>query len=403
MKIVMRPPGFLCALTARLLGSCKQARVSTAEWRSVARTWEDLARSDPLWAVLSEPDKRARQWNVETFFETGEELVERVLSRAEAAGARMKHEFAVDFGCGVGRLSRALARRFDKVIGIDVSETMLTIARELNKDRAGLTFVLNQHDHLRSMPDACADFVCSHITLQHLRPALAERYIREFFRITRPGGYVYFQLPSHLIPSDAETHMSSDHCRAELDICSVPKVLGPGLVGHLTVRIRNAGPAAWRAPLYLGNHWRDLDGEVTRYDDGRSPLPPLMSGETAEITLAVAAPEQPGAYQLEVDIVQEGVRWFADVGNPTSSVSIDVIAGAKDERGMPSPRAVVDNIDPVYVPAPAFEMHGISRGRVEQIASESSMRLIRCDDYLSDWLSHEYVFEKLGATHSSPR
>lgn len=399
----MRLPVFLCDLSARLLGSRKQPRVSTEEWRSVARTWEDLARSDPLWAVLSEPDKRARQWNADAFFETGEELVEKILSRAETAGARVKYGLAVDFGCGVGRLSRALARRFDKVIGIDVSETMVRIARELNKEHAGLSFLLNQRDDLRSLPDAFADFVCSHITLQHLRPAIAECYIRDLFRIARPGGYVYFQLPSHLIAPDVETRMSADDCRAELTISSAPKVLGPGLVGRLAVRIRNAGPAAWRAPLYLGNHWRELDGKVRRYDDGRSLLPPLTSGETAEVILVVAAPALPGVYQLEVDVVQEGVRWFADVGNSTSSVSIDVKAGAQDELGPPSQRAIVDNIDPVYAPAPAFEMHGISRSRVEQIASEASMCIIRCDDYQTDWLSHEYVFEKLGSTRSSPR
>ena len=41
----------------------------------------------------------------------------------------MKHRLAVDFGCGVDRLSSALAHRFNEVIGIEASETMVTIAR----------------------------------------------------------------------------------------------------------------------------------------------------------------------------------------------------------------------------------------------------------------------------------
>lgn len=101
---------------------------STDDWRPVARTWEAHARSDPLWAVFSEPGKRGRKWDVDAFLETGEEFIDKTLRRAAAVGARVHHGMAVNFGCGVGRLSRALSYRFDKVAGIDISETMIRIA-----------------------------------------------------------------------------------------------------------------------------------------------------------------------------------------------------------------------------------------------------------------------------------
>ena len=58
------------------------------------------------------------------------------------------------------------------------------------------------------------------------------------------------------------------------------------------------------------------------------------------------------------------------------------------------PPAIAADIDSIYVAAPPFEMHGVPRRRVEEIASASGMRLIHCDDFPSDWQSYEYYSEK---------
>jgi SAM-dependent methyltransferase len=391
----MNLSAFLRAWGRRFSKQSRQLAASTEEWRSVAHTWEALARNDPLWAVLSEPDKRGRKWDLQAFLATGEEFIDTVLGRATSVGIRPGHGLAVDFGCGVGRLSRALSYRFDKVIGIDVSETMVRIAGELNEDRPNLSFVLNERDDLRCLSSASVDVACSHITLQHMKPALAERYIGELFRITRPGGLVFFQVPDHrFLAEDARTSLSAEDCRAELAVRSAPEVLAPGTVGDVIVQVRNASAADWRVPLNVGNHWRDRGGQIVTFDDGRSSIPALNSGDSAEISLTIAAPTQTGLYRLEVDVVQEGVRWFADVGSPTASVSISVDAGGRQSNAR-LPHAIASNIDPVYVAAtPPFEMHGVPRRRVEEIASTCGMRLLHCDDYRSDWQSYEYYFEK---------
>jgi hypothetical protein len=38
----------------------------------------------------------------------------------------------------------------------------------------------------------------------------------------------------------------------------------------------------------------------------------------------VVAPETEGAYTLEVDVVWEGIAWFKDKGNCTSTVKLTV-------------------------------------------------------------------------------
>jgi hypothetical protein len=52
--------------------------------------------------------------------------------------------------------------------------------------------------------------------------------------------------------------------------------------------------------------------------DSRAVLPhDLKPGEEAELTLTVTAPQAPGDYFLELDMVHEGVTWFYEQGSRT--------------------------------------------------------------------------------------
>jgi methylase of polypeptide subunit release factors len=107
----------LHSVLSRLRGARSFA---TPELRALGAVWESQARVDPLWAVLSEPDKRGRAWKLDEFMATGEVSVRTWIERVERAGAQIHFGSALDFGCGVGRLSHALAGRFQRVIGVDI-------------------------------------------------------------------------------------------------------------------------------------------------------------------------------------------------------------------------------------------------------------------------------------------
>src|SRR5205814_941204 len=110
---------------------------SGEELRSVhqlQRRWESLAEDDPLCAILSRPDTRGNRWNVDEFFATGEAEVATTLGELAATKLVPRSGRALDFGGGVGRLTRALAQRFDDVVGLDISDVMIRNARSLNKD-----------------------------------------------------------------------------------------------------------------------------------------------------------------------------------------------------------------------------------------------------------------------------
>ncbi len=161
--------------------------------------WERLAEVDALWAVLTAPGRKGGGWDVEEFFATGEAEIAHVLDVAGRLGRPARHERALDFGCGVGRLTRALGARFERAIGIDISAGMVEQARRLNEGFPACEFRLNAAADLAQLDSDSFDLVYSSIALQHV-PTVpeVERYITELVRVARADGLAVFGLPTHI-------------------------------------------------------------------------------------------------------------------------------------------------------------------------------------------------------------
>lgn len=158
--------------------------------------WEQLAELDPMWAILSSPERRFGGWDEAEFLATGEREVAGLLARIDELGGLNGSAAALDFGCGVGRVSRAFASRFDHVVGVDIAETMLTRGREINADVANLELVHNAAPDLRVLGERRFDLVYSSIVLQHQPShAIARGYVDEMVRLLAPGGWLVFQIP----------------------------------------------------------------------------------------------------------------------------------------------------------------------------------------------------------------
>jgi 2-polyprenyl-3-methyl-5-hydroxy-6-metoxy-1,4-benzoquinol methylase len=163
--------------------------------------WNDLARVDPLWAIVSQREKRRGRWNLDDFLATGEADVANVLDTGSRFGLPAQASLALDFGCGVGRLTRSLSRRFDRCIGVDASEQMIAQARALSGSRPGTDFKVNETDDLGAYDDDSFDLVLSLIVLQHLPTSSSiETFIAEFCRVLRPHGLLAFQASTHIPP-----------------------------------------------------------------------------------------------------------------------------------------------------------------------------------------------------------
>ena len=107
-----------------------------------AQDWNERAQLDPYWAILTAPEKRFGGWDSDEFLAIGTDEVAGMMERFERLGHPAQHERALDFGCGVGRIMRALARQFEEAVGVDISEDMVRRAQELNADVPGASFVV---------------------------------------------------------------------------------------------------------------------------------------------------------------------------------------------------------------------------------------------------------------------
>lgn len=157
---------------------------------SQRRDWEDLATLDPHWAILSDPDRQHDGWDQREFLATGRETIRQVLEQGAQHELPKRHETALDFGCGVGRLTRVLAQHFPDTLGLDVSPEMISKAEGARFEVAS---------DLRNIENNSMDLVLSHLTIQHVPSGISRSYlVGELMRVLRPGGLLSLQLPSRI-------------------------------------------------------------------------------------------------------------------------------------------------------------------------------------------------------------
>jgi ubiquinone/menaquinone biosynthesis C-methylase UbiE len=151
-----------------------------------------------MWAIASFPGRKG-MWTEEAFFESGRGQVAAILAGIESLGLELRTGRALDYGCGLGRVSRALGERFAEVWGVDISPGMIEQARRLNGSQSACRFAVNDHGDLREIPSNSFDLVCCLVTLQHVPDRnVIGSYMREFVRVASPGGVIVFQLPTRV-------------------------------------------------------------------------------------------------------------------------------------------------------------------------------------------------------------
>ncbi|MBU3077617.1 class I SAM-dependent methyltransferase [Sphingomonas quercus] len=173
-----------------------------AMFERIARHWQSFGETEPYWSVLTNPlfFKDTLPEHIDGFFEHGRSDVERSLNYLRRADLACEHvERALDFGCGVGRLTVALARYANTVVGVDISPGHL---REAEKSAARFGIDNAQFRLISNVADLDTignfDLIVSRIVLQHNPPPVMAALYRKLLGCLRPRGMAVVQMPTYI-------------------------------------------------------------------------------------------------------------------------------------------------------------------------------------------------------------
>ena len=167
---------------------CEHSSAMTRSVDGMRAYWDEKAKENAAWYVdtslsFDDPD-------MEQFWQQGERIVQIALDDPPAR-APQGSALAVEIGSGLGRNCKALAGRFDRVVGVDIAPEMVRRATELVPEAE---FHLVDGASIAPVADASADFVFSFTVFQHIPDVdVIERYIVEAGRVLRSGGVFAFQ------------------------------------------------------------------------------------------------------------------------------------------------------------------------------------------------------------------
>jgi len=172
----------------------KPPKASADAWAARMRAdWEARASRSPHWFVDARAD--FDQPDAGAFGKRGESDLLRAL---QVTGYSFRgDESVLELGCGMGRMTGAIADRAGRVVGVDISEGMLTHAIRAVGGRPNVALVRTDGISLAPLRDRSFNLVLCNAVYQHL-PSLevVESYTREIGRVLRPDGVALFGLQS---------------------------------------------------------------------------------------------------------------------------------------------------------------------------------------------------------------
>lgn len=168
----------------------------------MAQDWDQRAQINPMFYVLSSQ----WEWDLQKFYVSGQrEFESNILPFLTRQGFSPSDKVGLEVGCGLGRVTTALANHFISIYGIDVSHKMLKHAKKntslIYPDHSNIVYIRGSGCDLSFIETSSIDFCYSGIVFQHIPDAeIVKEYIREIARVLKPGGILKIQVnTSHIL------------------------------------------------------------------------------------------------------------------------------------------------------------------------------------------------------------
>ncbi len=156
--------------------------------RDTDQDWAIIGDTEPFFGVLSAPQylkSNLSEASLDEFWKSGDQDIDFLLGKIKKHFGEFRHRTALDFGCGVGRLTRALGKQADIATGVDISPGMLEQARK--NAPANTRF-------LTAIPDEIFDLVISLIVFQHIPAQKGYGIFADLLGHIAPGGAFAIQV-----------------------------------------------------------------------------------------------------------------------------------------------------------------------------------------------------------------
>jgi ubiquinone/menaquinone biosynthesis C-methylase UbiE len=244
------------------------------------RQWERYGELDPYYGVLSAPDFHRARLDAATrerFFDTGRRHVAELMAAIARLGADVECHRALDYGCGVGRLTLPLAERCEHVYGVDVSHAMLREA-DRNATRMNVRNVEWVAADTLAELSGRYDLVHSYLVFQHIPVREGERIFAALAQGLRPGGVGVIHVtlrPSH--PLAGLFHWTMKTVPFAYNTFNLSRgrdwsyphmQMNPYSLNRLGGLLADAGITEWHTRFLAGNTRMAYDGAVVSFRKG---------------------------------------------------------------------------------------------------------------------------------------
>src|SRR4030095_4744229 len=196
----------------------------------VQEAWQYFGSTEPYYSVLT--SEQFLQSNIQNtkdaFYNTGKQDVMRLFNTLDRNGIDYSlYKSCLEYGCGLGRVTRWLAEKFETVFGYDISQSHLQYAKNYFSDEGVYNVSLVHVKEIKDIQNIPAvDVIYSIIVLQHNPPPIITMIIKEFIKKINSGGVAFFQVPTYRIgySFSMEKYLKNEAKRYEIEMHVLPQV-----------------------------------------------------------------------------------------------------------------------------------------------------------------------------------